>query len=144
FLAAVEVDVDQQQSCFDARDVERQHAGRMNIKSASGINQCIPNFDRVFGRDPDLVAEVAGVAGSRNLDRHICDGAFSHTKVLEVCDVGVFDEALEEPAGSGSLQSKRGNAFGDVLDLNVHAGGVLCEPAQARIRCGPAIGVLLE
>ena len=43
FLAAVEIDLDQKQAGFNARDIQCQHAGRMNVKGAAMFHKCIPD-----------------------------------------------------------------------------------------------------
>ncbi len=42
-LAAVEIHVDEQQAGLDARDVERQHAGRLDVERPSGAHQRVPH-----------------------------------------------------------------------------------------------------
>src|SRR2546430_1306802 len=80
--AAAEIDVDEEQAGLDARDIERQHAGRLQIERRPGPHQRVPHRERARPRDPDLVAEVAGVAGARNVDRHARDLAAGHTKIF--------------------------------------------------------------
>src|SRR5258708_1355345 len=63
------VDVDQHQAGFDARDVERQHAGRHDAVAAAGIHQRVPQRERMLAIGPDLEAQIAGVAGARDSDR---------------------------------------------------------------------------
>src|ERR1700741_4996644 len=105
----------------------------MNIKRTAALHQSVPNFDCLIGSDPDFVTEIARVTGARDFDRHASNSAFGHAKIFQVRDVAILHETLEQTSGSWTLQSKRGNAFGNVFDLDVHAGGVLCKPAQARI-----------
>ena len=61
-FAAVEVDVDEQQSRFDASDVEREHAGWVNVEGLSCFHERVPDLDRAVPRHPDLEAEIACVA----------------------------------------------------------------------------------
>src|SRR6185436_18024070 len=79
-LAAVEVDVDQQQARFDAGDVEREHAGGVNVEGTAAAHQRIPDVDGAIPRHPDLVTEIARVAGARDVDRHAADGAAGHAE----------------------------------------------------------------
>jgi hypothetical protein len=44
-LAAVEVDVDQQETGLDACDVEGEHAGRVDVERASAKHQGVPDRD---------------------------------------------------------------------------------------------------
>ena len=52
--------------------------------------------------------------------------------------------ALQGPTSGRLLKRQRRYTFGNIFNLDVHPGCVLCKPAQARIGCGPAIGVFLE
>src|SRR5262249_13530809 len=93
--------------------------------------------------DPDLVAEVARVAGARDVYGHARDRARRDAEVLQVREVRVGD-AREQPPRGRSLERERGRLFGDVLDVDLHAERVLAEPPKVRVGRGPAVGVLLE
>src|SRR4029079_652931 len=82
-LRAVEVDVDEQQPRFDAGDVEREHASRARIEGAADLEEAIPDVHRAVPGHPDLVAEIAGVAGPRDVDWNSGDGAAGHAEVLQ-------------------------------------------------------------
>src|SRR5205085_11869437 len=58
-LAAVKVNVNQQQTGLDARNIEREHPRRMNVERCACVHERVPDFDRGFRRNPNLVAEVA-------------------------------------------------------------------------------------
>ena len=62
--AAVEINVDEEQPGLDPGHVEREHAGGMQIERRSDVGECIPDGERRVPWHPDLVAEVAGVAGA--------------------------------------------------------------------------------
>src|SRR5207302_11229135 len=62
FLAAVEVDLDQQQASFYTRHVERQHADCVNIERATARHERVPDVGRPIPRHPDLESQVARVA----------------------------------------------------------------------------------
>src|SRR5262249_8488177 len=143
FLAGRVVDFDQNQPCLNARNVQRQHAGRVNVEHFAIVHQTIPNADCLFPGHPDLEAKVAGVAGSRDVDRYAGDLASCDAEILQVVNLRVRD-ALEQAPGGGALQGKSGNLFGNVFDLHVEADCILLEPAEARIGGGPAIIVFAE
>ena len=126
-LAAVEVDVDEQQAGFDARDVEREHAGRMDVEGPAAIHQRVPDVDRTIPRHPDLIAQIACVSRPRDLDGHSRDGSARHPEVFEVSDIGVGGRG-EKPSRGRTLQRERGDLLRDVLDADVEANGVLGEP----------------
>jgi len=49
-----EIDVDQEQPGFNARDIERQHAGGLDIKRAAAFHQRVPNTQRVISRPTQI------------------------------------------------------------------------------------------
>ena len=113
----------------------------MDVERAAALHQRVPDGDRAVPRHPDLVAEIAGVAGARDLDRHAGDRPARHAEIFQAADVGV-GHRVEQAAGRRPLQRERGHLLRDVLDVDVQADGVLREPAQAGIGRGPAERVL--
>jgi hypothetical protein len=114
---AEEVDVDEQQA--RPRRAPRRApacpAGLMS-KGAPGLHQRVPDVDGACRGHPDLVAEIAGVPGARDLDAHAADHAARHAEVPQPIDVGVAHRA--QHAGRGRpLQRERGHLLGDVVDL---------------------------
>ncbi len=107
------------------------------------IHQRVPHADRVPGRHPDLVAEIAGVPGARDVDRHARDDPRHDAEVLEAIDVGAGRRAQQLRRGR-PLERERRRLLRDVLDGHVEAGRVLPEPAQARIRRRPAERLLRQ
>ena len=107
-LAAVEIDVDEQQPRLDTGDVERKHADRMDVEGAAFGHQFVPHVDRTIPGHPDLVAEIAGIAGSRNVDRDAGNRSAGHAKVLQQTDVGIRDGG-EQSARGRSLKRERRN-----------------------------------
>ena len=94
---AEEVHVDEQQAGFDARDIEREQARRPQAEGGPDARERVPHRAGVVTVHPDLIAEVAGVAGARDLDGAAGDPARRHAKVLEMVDVG-FGRGAEERA----------------------------------------------
>src|SRR5207344_3477865 len=60
--------LDQDQAGLDARDIERADAGGTDAVRLASLPQRVPHVRRRAGVDPDLVAQVAGVPGSRDVD----------------------------------------------------------------------------
>jgi hypothetical protein len=52
------VGLDQDQARFEPRDVESLDPGRPDAEGFSGRDERVPEFERSFGLDPELVAEV--------------------------------------------------------------------------------------
>ncbi len=144
FLAAIEVDVDQEQARLDARDVERQHSGRGYVERPAALYQSIPHVQCAICIGPDFITEITRVSRAGNLNRHAGNPARRHAKVFQASDVGIFDNCFQEPRRGWPLQRQRGDAFRDVFDLHVEPDGVLREPAQARVGRRPAINVFFQ
>src|SRR5581483_9927347 len=92
---------------------------------------------------PDFISQVAGIAGTGNVDRHTGDLAARDPEILEIGDVGLR-HGFEQLRGGRALQCERGDFLGNVFDLHVHVQAVLAEPAQAGIGRRPAVDVLLQ
>ena len=103
----------------------------------------VPDFDGIFPGNPDLVAEVAGVAGTRDVHGHAGDFAAGDAKIFQVGDVG-FGDFLEQRARGRALQGQRRHPLGDIFDIHRHAQGVLAKPAQAGVGGGPAIKIFRQ
>ena len=69
----------------------------------------------VAGGHPDLVAEIAGVAGAGDVDADAGDRAARDAEVLQPVDVGLRDRA-QQPRGRRPLQRERRDLLRDVLD----------------------------
>ena len=65
------IDIDQHEARLDACQVERQHAGGHDAVGSPGRDECIPDGQGVGAVHPDLVAEIAGIAGARDLHRDV-------------------------------------------------------------------------
>ena len=142
-LAAEVIHFDQQQSGLHARYVESQHARRVNVELLALVHQRVPNLHSIGPVNPDFVAQIAGVAGARNVHGHAGDFAASDAKIFQVRNIG-FGYGFQQFARGRALQRQRCRFLGDVFDLNIHVQAVLPEPAQAGIGGRPAIGVLAE
>src|SRR5262245_48152541 len=70
FFAGGVIDFNQDETCFDACDVERDHSSRMNVEGLAFFHQAIPNLHCLIGGNPDFVAEGPGVAGAGNVQRY--------------------------------------------------------------------------
>ena len=134
------IDVDQHQTRFDARDVERQHAGGHDAVRAAGIDERIPDRQSLGGIEPDFEAKVAGVSRARDLDRDAAQAGARHAEVLERRRA----ERLQDGPGGRALQRERGNALRNIGDLHLESCGVVLEPAQIRLGRGHAEAVLIQ
>ena len=137
------VHFDKNESGFDTRDIERDHSGGMNVEGLSLVHEFVPDFHGVVPRAPDFVAEIAGVAGARNI--HGNAGYFSvrDTKIFEIGNA-CFGNGMKKFAGCGALQRERGDFFGDVFDFDVEAERVLLKPAKAGIGGGPTVVIFTK
>ena len=88
-FAADVIHLDQDESSFDASHVQRQHAGGMQVEALASIGECIPDLHRLFPGNPDLVAEVSGIARTRDIDGNTGNGSVGHAEVFQVLDFGL-------------------------------------------------------
>ncbi len=117
-LAAVEIDVDEEQSRFDAGDIEREHPGWVEIELRAGGDERIPHREGAGRRQPDLVTQIARVSRTRNINEHVGDRCAGGTKVLQRLDRHVGD-GPQQLRRRRSLQRQCGDLFGIVFDLDV-------------------------
>src|SRR5262249_42280126 len=108
FLAAIEVDIDQQQAGFNSRDVECEHARRMNIKGSPLVHERVPDADGVASGYPNLVAEIAGVTCAGNLNGNIGYCSFCDSEVFQIFNVRTGYQAFQQTSGGRTLQCECG------------------------------------
>src|ERR1043166_8102170 len=72
FLTAVEIHIDQQESCVNSSDIQCEHLGGVDIKCVTLFHQHVPNLHCIFRSHPDFIAEIACVSSPRHLNRHAC------------------------------------------------------------------------
>ena len=117
-------------------------AGRIPY-AAPGRHQGVPDLDRALGRDPQLVAEVAGVAGPRHVDGDLADLRRPAPEVAKVVE-RLAGRGLEDVARERALEGERRRRLGLLGDRHVEAGAVLAQPAELRVGRGPAVEPLVE
>ncbi len=112
--------------------VHRPDARRLERARAARVDDRVPRGDRALARDPDLVAEVARVAGARDERRVPEQVDVGEAVVLHPREIGA-GEPLEELARSRTLQRERAELVGHVGDRDVEAGGARVEPARVAL-----------
>ena len=137
------VDLDQDQSGFDPRDVESYHSGRMDVELATFGHQFVENPEAIIPWHPNFVTQVTGVTGARNINGHAGDFAVSHAEIFQAGNVGIGD-GVQQFATGRPLQGERRDLLGDVFDVYVKPEGILLEPAETGIGGGPAIVIFAE
>ena len=106
----------EQQARLDPRDVEREHPGRVDVEGAAAGDERVPHVERAVPRHPDLVAEIAGVAGPRDVaparrrSRRASCGSTSGRRCRR------RRHGAQQAAGGRPLQRERRHLLGDVLD----------------------------
>ena len=116
--AARVVDLQQDQPRLEADHVERDHPGGADPEVGPRVRERVPHRDGVLRRDPHLVAEVAGVAGPRDVDRDLPDAAGTPSEVPEIAPRRVGGR-LEHVAAQRPLDGECRDLLGHVLDLDV-------------------------
>ena len=133
------VHLEQDQPGLEPDDVERQHPGRPDPVRRAGVHQRVPDLDRALRGDPDLVAEVAGVAGPRDVDgdtRELrCGVAGSSRGPANVSPVAASSTARAN--GPWSATAAIASVSSSTWTSRPRAFSV--EPAVLRIRGGPAV-----
>src|SRR5262245_21387587 len=142
-LAAAEVDVDQEEPRLDPRDVERQHPGGFQIERLAGGDERVPDLDGVAPGRPDLVTEIAGVAGARDVHLDAGDRAARDAEVPQLVDIGLR-HLPQELRRRRALEREGADLLRDVLDRDVETRRVLGQPPQVRLRRGPAVEIRPE
>jgi hypothetical protein len=107
------------------------------------FDQRIPQRWRIADIDPQLVAQVARVAGAADVDGYPADLPGSPAVVGEVRPIR-FGGGLQDGARQGTLQGKGGDALTVLVDGDVQATGVHAQPAELRVGGGPAEGVIVQ
>ncbi len=92
-------------------------------------------------RHPDFVAEIARVAGARDVDRNAGDASARDSEILQRLHVGLGHLA-QQRSRRRTLHRERRDGLRHVFDRHVESDGILHEPSQARIGGGPAIALL--
>ena len=92
----------------------------------------------MVGRDPQLVPEVARVAGPADVDLDPRDRRGTSPEVAQVGPIPA-GRGVEDDAAEGTLQGEGCDRLADLLDLHVESGPVHAKPAQVRVGGGPAI-----
>ena len=135
------VDIDQHQARLDPRHVERQQAGGLQAVGGPSDRERIPQRLRVLRGNPELVAEVAGVAGTGHGDRRAAGVAgqaaeltAGQVEVAHPGEVDTFYGRLGDRPRPRSLERQHAGVGGNVTHLDIHAPTAVLEPAQARRR----------
>src|SRR5436305_11285448 len=92
-LAAVEVNVNQKQPGLYARNVQGEHPRRVDVEGLPCLHERVPDRDGLFGRNPNLVAEVARVARARHVHADASYLARRDAKVFQALYSGALNEA---------------------------------------------------
>ena len=110
----------------------------------AGLHERVPQADGVLGGDPQLVAQVAGVAGPADVDRDAAD----RRRRAAGSSAGPRTTRRSRPRGpardSGPWRASAAVALGGLLDRHVEPGRVLAQPAQLRVGGGPAEPLVVQ
>src|SRR5262249_789465 len=93
--------------------------------------------------DPNLVAEIAGVAGPRYLDRYSANVPMCHAEIFQAPDVSAA-ERIEELSRRWTLKRQRRHLIRNVVGPPIPTNRALSEPSEARIRGSPPKAVFAD
>ena len=137
-LAAEEIHVDQQQPGLDARHVEREHAGRLDVERLAPVHERVPHPNGVACRASRSRTRGRRCSRSARCRRHAGDRRRSSRGSTSVhrCPRSETARSTRADVGPCSASAATSSEMSSIDDL--HARRVLAEPAQARIRGRPA------
>ena len=115
----------------------------MDVERPAAAHQRVPHLDGAIPRHPDLVAEIARVAGARDVDRHAGDRPLVMRKYLR-CRCRRRPPRASSRAEVGPCSASAATCSEMSSIAHVETDGVLREPAQVRIGGGPAVRVLRQ
>ena len=119
-MGAEVVDSVHDETGFDAGDVHGVEPGRLQAPGLAGPVHGVVDRFGVVARNPDLVAEVARVAGARQPDVNVRQPAADDREEAQCVDVGVDDRA-QDLSCVRSLEGERAVEIARVLQLDVEA-----------------------
>ena len=122
----------ERQAGLDAQHHQRLLAERPEPVRPAGLEDGVQDLHRVVGRDGQLEAQVAGVAGARHHDRDRRELGLGEPEVRQVGDLG--HQPGEHVARARALDGEHRVVVGDVLDRDAAAVLVRGQPAQHRPR----------
>ena len=137
------VHCDQQESCFDACDIERQHSRGRDAVRRAGLRDRIPQRDGLRRIYPDLVAEVAGVAGARDRHRNSPDLGTRQPEVFQTGEIALGGK-LQDLTRAWALEREGSRALRDVLNLHIETRRVQMQPPQRGIGRGHAVRLIAQ
>src|SRR6266511_3951165 len=92
-----------------------EHPGGGDVVVSPFLHERIPKPFGLFTIDPDLVAEVAGIAGSGNHDRDPSELRVHEPEIPQLLD-GAARALQEDGPGRRSLEGERTDFFRHILD----------------------------
>src|SRR5712664_479740 len=126
------LDLREDEPGLDPRDVEGEHPRGRDVVSLTPLHEHVPQGLGPFALDPDLVSEVAGVSGPRDLDGDAIELRLDESEVLEFLNRAI--RTLEQNrSGRGPLKRERPDVFGDVGHFGVQSHARVLKPFQIRL-----------
>ncbi len=119
-LGARVIDLDQDQPGLKPRHVQRQHAGRVDAEWTADLDQPIPQRNALLGVDPQLIAQVARVAGAADIQLDLAGLGGPSVVVAQVGPVGV-GQGGQDGSGERALEGNGCSRFGNIVDRDVEA-----------------------
>ena len=138
--ARVEIGVEEQQPRLDAEHVQGGEPERQDAVALHRVPQRVPDVQRVRRVDPDLVAEVAAVAGPADGHPRPADLPLRHAEVRDL--LHLRDESLEQVARARALEGERPDVVAHLLDRDVVAADAVLEIGEVRLGAREEVLVL--
>ena len=117
--ARVEVGLEEQQAGLDTEHGQRGEAERLDAVALHALPECVPDGESVGGLDPDLVAEVAAVAGPAHGHLRTADLAAGDAEEREA--LHLRHERGQQISRARALEGERPDLVADLLEPDVEA-----------------------
>ena len=127
--------VEHNKTRFHSGHIEGPDSGRHKSVGKADVDQAVPKLFCLIRRYPDLVPEVARIAGSGNPERHGVHLEGSRLAKSEVVHSGPH-QLLQQRSAGGALEGQDAEIVGDVFDAHLETGRHFQKPGLSLLGSG--------
>ena len=107
-------------------------------QSLAGFHQQVPQRFGVLRGDPQLVSQVAGIAGAGDRERDAAGVPLRQTVILQVGEEHAAEDLLQDAPRVRTLQRQGCQVIRHVAHLHIQAVAAILEPGQVGLGGGDA------